>query len=404
MMPTQEAFASSTPKMATEPSSKLIFSLSAGAGLSVAAIYYNQPMIDNIGQDFQSSVSATGLIPTLTQIGYALGILFLIPLGDRFNRRHVILAKGLLLALALVMCSFMPTLNGMLVASLVIGVMATMAQDIVPTAAILALDSQRGKVVGTVMTGLLIGILLSRVISGVVTEFVGWRVMYQAAAVSILAISMIIWRILPNMDTHTDVGYLSLMRSLLTLWKRHPTLRRAATSQGLLSLGFSAFWSTLAVMLHQQYGLGSATAGAFGLAGAAGALAAPLAGRIADKQGPARVTQIGSALVAFSFALMFLMPYLSVNNQILLIIISAIGFDFGVQAVLVSHQTLVYGIDPTARGRLNAIFFTGMFIGMASGAALGSQALMILGWSGVVALATIAGILSLIVRMTDRSS
>ncbi|MGB3385427.1 MAG: MFS transporter, partial [Marinomonas sp.] len=169
------------------PSRSLLFSLSVGAGLSVAAIYYNQPMLGNIGQDFHSSVSATGLIPTLTQIGYALGILLLIPLGDRFNRRHVILAKGLMLAMALILCSFMPSLNGMLVTSLIIGIMATMAQDIVPTAAILAPDAQRGKAVGTVMTGLLIGILLSRVVSGVVTELVGWRVMYQAAAASIIA-------------------------------------------------------------------------------------------------------------------------------------------------------------------------------------------------------------------------
>ncbi|MEL0612491.1 MFS transporter [Marinomonas arenicola] len=385
------------------PSRSLLFSLSVGAGLSVAAIYYNQPMLGNIGQDFHSSVSATGLIPTLTQIGYALGILLLIPLGDRFNRRHVILAKGLMLAMALILCSFMPSLNGMLVTSLIIGIMATMAQDIVPTAAILAPDAQRGKAVGTVMTGLLIGILLSRVVSGVVTELVGWRVMYQAAAASIIAISVILWRVLPNMETHTNVSYLALMRSMLTLWNRHPTLRRAALSQGLLSLSFSAFWSTLAVMLHQNYGFGSATAGAFGLAGAAGALAAPLAGRLADKQGPSRVTQVGSGLVALSFALMFLLPYLSTNGQIALIILSAIGFDFGVQAALVSHQTLVYGIDPTARGRLNALFFTGMFIGMAAGSALGSQALMSLGWSGVVSLATIAGILSLIIRMTERT-
>ncbi|MGB5997805.1 MAG: MFS transporter [Marinomonas sp.] len=385
------------------PSRSLLFSLSVGAGLSVAAIYYNQPMLGNIGQDFHSSVSATGLIPTLTQIGYALGILLLIPLGDRFNRRHVILAKGLMLAMALILCSFMPSLNGMLVTSLIIGIMATMAQDIVPTAAILAPDAQRGKAVGTVMTGLLIGILLSRVVSGVVTELVGWRVMYQAAAASIIAISIVLWRVLPNMETHTNVSYIELMRSMWTLWKRHPTLRRAALSQGLLSLAFSAFWSTLAVMLYQNYGFGSATAGAFGLAGAAGALAAPLAGRFADKQGPSRVTQVGSGLVALSFALMFLLPYLSTNGQIALIIVSAIGFDFGVQAALVSHQTLVYGIDPTARGRLNALFFTGMFIGMAAGSALGSQALMSLGWSGVVALATIAGVLSLIIRMTDRT-
>jgi predicted MFS family arabinose efflux permease len=403
-MSVQNTNLSAPPKESTGPSNTLFFSLSAGAGLAVASIYYNQPMLGNIGQDFQSSVSATGFIPTLTQIGYALGILLLIPLGDRFNRRHVILSKGVLLALALLLCSFMPTLNGMLVASLMIGVMATMAQDIVPTAAILAPESQRGKAVGSVMTGLLLGILLSRVISGMVTEAVGWRVMYQIAAASIVAITLVLWKALPNIEPHTDISYPALMRSMFSLWKRHAVLRKAAISQGLLSLAFSAFWSTLAVMLYQSYGLGSATAGAFGLAGAAGALAAPLAGRLADKQGPARVTQFGSALVAISFALMFLLPYLPVNGQIALIILSAIGFDFGVQAALISHQTLVYGIDPTARGRLNALLFTGVFIGMAAGSALGSQALMAFGWNGVVTLATVAAILSLIIRLIRRSA
>jgi len=398
-MSSQQTSTSIPLQEATGLSNKLVFSLATGAGLSVASIYYNQPILGNIGQDFQSSVSATGYIPTLTQIGYALGILLLIPLGDRFNRRHVILTKGLLLSLALLLCSFTPNLNGMLIASLVIGVMATIAQDIVPTSAILSPDAQRGKAVGSVMTGLLLGILLSRVISGMVTEIVGWRVMYQIAAFSIVTITIVLWRVLPNITPHTDIRYLALMRSMFSLWKHHGVLRRAAVSQGLLSLAFSAFWSTLAVMLHQHYGLGSASAGAFGLAGAAGALAAPLTGRLADKQGPERVTQFSSALVAVSFALMFLLPYLSVNSQIVLVILSAIGFDFGVQAALISHQTLVYGIDPTARGRLNALLFTCVFIGMSAGSALGSQALMAFGWSGVVTLATIAGILSLIVRL-----
>lgn len=387
----------------TMPSRKLIFSLATGAGLSVASIYYNQPMLSDIGQNLHASVSHTGLIPTLTQMGYALGILFLIPLGDRFNRRYVITIKGLLLTLILALCSFTPSLNGLLISSLTIGILATIAQDIVPTATILAPESQRGKAVGTVMTGLLMGILLSRVISGFVTEYAGWRAMYQLAALSMLVISLVLWKRIPNIKSHTDVHYFALMRSLLTLWQRYPTLRRAAIAQGLLSVAFSAFWSTLSVMLNESYHLGSAVAGAFGLAGAAGALAAPVAGRLADKQGPSSVTQIGAALVSISFMLMFLLPFLSYPAQITLIVLSAVLFDFGVQAALVSHQTLVYGLDPSARGRLNAIFFTCVFIGMSAGSALASQFFMVLGWNGVVALATIAGILSLIVRLTERT-
>jgi len=164
-------------------SGKIIFTLAAGAGLSVASIYYSQPMLGIMGGNLNASTTSVGLIPTLTQAGYALGILFLIPLGDRHDRRTIILLKSILLAVALLLCGFVPGIHGLLVASLITGVGATMAQDIVPASAHLAPPAQRGKTVGTVMTGLLVGILLSRVLSGFVAEYFGWRVMYQLAAV-----------------------------------------------------------------------------------------------------------------------------------------------------------------------------------------------------------------------------
>ncbi len=165
-------------------------------------------------------------------------------------------------------------------------------------------------------------------------------------------------------------------------------------------MGFSAFWSTLAVMLHgAPFHLGSAAAGAFGLAGAAGALAAPIAGRVADKRGPELVTRLGAGLVIVAFAAMALMPALSTPAQLGLLVASAIGFDLGVQATLIAHQTLVYGIDPGARGRLNAVMFTGVFIGMAAGSALGALALAQWGWMGVTVLATLAAVAALLVRM-----
>ncbi|NMP27953.1 MFS transporter [Rahnella sp. SAP-1] len=381
---------------------KMVFTLAAGAGLSVASIYYSQPMLGIMGSGVNASLSQTGMVPTLTQIGYALGILFLVPLGDRFDRRNIILFKSLLLTLALLLCGFAPGIHSLLIISLLIGAAATLAQDIVPASATLAPVAVRGKTVGTVMTGLLVGILLSRVVSGVVAEYFGWRAMYQLAALSVALIGLALWRVLPRFTPGTEMSYPALLLSMRHLWLRYKTLRRAALSQGLLSVGFSAFWSTLAIMLSDTYHLGSGVAGAFGLAGAAGALAAPLAGKLADKQGPARVTQLGSALVMVSFAAMFLLPWLSPHAQLALIVLSAIGFDLGVQATLVSHQTLVYGLEPAARGRLNALLFTVVFIGMAVGSALGSKALELGGWSGVVALATLAGAASLLVRMMSR--
>ena len=383
-------------------SAPLVFTLAAGAGLSVASIYYSQPMLDIISKQFSAGIGAVGMVPMLTQAGYALGILLLAPLGDRHDRRTIIFIKGLLLVAALLLCGFSAGLSALLIASFVTGLTATVAQDIVPASAALAPERSRGKTVGTVMTGLLVGILLSRVVSGVVAEYFGWRTMYLIAALSVLLITLTLRRVLPRFTPGTTVSYPRLLLSLVHLWRHHQTLRRAALAQGLLSVGFSAFWSTLALMLSDRFHLDSAVAGAFGLAGAAGAMAAPLAGSFADRIGPARVTQAGAALVTLSFALMFLLPVLPVPAQLALIVICTIGFDLGVQATLVAHQTLVYGLAPEARSRLNALLFTVVFIGMASGAALGSLALAHWGWNGVVALSTLAGAAALAVRFASR--
>ncbi|CAB3661975.1 MFS transporter [Achromobacter pestifer] len=377
----------------------LVFLLAIGAGLSVASLYYSQPMLGVLGAEIRASAEALGWIPTLTQLGYAFGILMLAPLGDRHDRKHIILIKAAVLSLALLAAAVSPSIGMLLAASFVVGLSATLAQDIVPAAAHLAPPAQRGKTVGTVMTGLLLGILLSRVVSGFVAEQFGWRVMFVAAAVTIVALGVALWRGLPRFVPTTQLAYRELLGSLLTLWRQHPGLRRAATAQGLLSLGFSAFWSTLAVMLHgAPFHLGAGAAGAFGLAGAAGALAAPLAGRVADTRGPHAVASLGAALTMVSFAAMFFLPLLSPHAALWLIAGSAIGFDLGIQTSLIAHQSIVYGIDPAARSRLNAILMTGVFIGMAAGGALGSLALAHWGWAGVTLVATVAAAAALGLR------
>lgn len=365
----------------------VILMLALGAGFSVASIYYAQPLLPLMGSDLNLSIEGMGMVPTLTQAGYALGILFLLPLGDRHDRRTLILIKSAALALFLLGCSLTGQLHSLLLTSLLIGMAATMAQDIIPAAAILAPEGKQGKTVGTVMTGLLLGILLSRTVSGVVGEAFGWRVMYQLAAASIAFVGVVMWAVLPRFAVHSTLSY--------------PALRRAALAQGFLSIAFSAFWSTLAVMLLERYHLGSAVAGGFGIAGAAGALAAPLAGGLADKLGAGKVTQLGAALVTLSFALMFLMPALDIHGQLILIALSAVGFDLGLQSSLVAHQNLVYSLEPQARGRLNALLFTVIFIGMALGSALGSNIYTLAGWSGVVALATLCGAIALAIRVIE---
>jgi predicted MFS family arabinose efflux permease len=382
------------------PGRRLVLLLAAAAGLGVAPLYYAQPMLGALGPDLGASARAIGFVPTLTQLGYALGILLLAPLGDRFDRRRVIVAKAAALVVALLLAAVAPSLGLLLAASFAIGLTATMAQDVVPAAATLAHDQHRGRIVGTVMTGLLLGILLSRVVAGFVAETAGWRAMFALAAASVAAIGIVAARGLPRFAPTTQLPYRALIGSLRELWQRHRALRRATLAQGLLAIGFSAFWSTLAIMLHDApFHLGSAAAGAFGLAGAAGALAAPIAGRLADRHGPEHVTRIGIGIATLSFAAIAAAPAMPAHAQLALLAAATIGFDLGVQATLIAHQAIVYRIDPTSRSRLNAVLFVGMFIGMAAGAALGGLLLAQLGWNAVIGLAVASSLAALAVRM-----
>ena len=373
----------------------LVFLLACAAGLGVATLYYNQPILGVLATDFHATAGEIGYIPTLTQIGYTIGILLLAPLGDRYDRRRVILSKILMLGLGLLVMAATQSLTQLGAASVVIGIAATLAQDCVPAAATLAPEARRGQIVGSVMMGLLLGILLSRVVSGVVAEALGWRTMFVLAAVAVGVLGLVAHRRLPAFAPTTDLPYHTLLGSLLTLWRRHAELRRAAIAQGFLCAAFSAFWSTLAIMLHEPpFSYGSAVAGCFGLAGAAGALAAPIAGRIADCYGPEAVTQLGTALVLVSFAGFAIAP-----QSLWWLIAGTLLFDLGIQASMVAHQSIIYRLDPAARSRLNALLIGSMFTGMAGGSALGSLALLHAGWRGVALFAVTCSLGALAVRI-----
>ncbi|MDO9434382.1 MFS transporter [Hydrogenophaga sp.] len=383
----------------------LVVLLAASAGLTVASIYYSQPMLGVLGEDTGAGAQTLGLVPTLSQLGYALGILLMAPLGDRYDRRSLILIKCALLVVAMLGAAASPGIGFLLVASLVIGVGATVAQDIVPAAASIAPDAHRGRVVGSVMTGLLLGILLSRVASGLVAEYFGWRAMFALAAVSVALLGVALWRKLPNFHPTTSLGYGALMASMLGLWQRHAPVRRAALAQGALGIGFSAVWSTLALWLHgAPFHLGSAAAGAFGLAGAAGALGAPVFGRLSDRRGGHRMALLGAVITLLSFAAMAFLPWLGREAQLGLLVLCVIGFDLGFQGMLISHQTIVYGADPSARGRLNAMLFVCMFSGMALGAALGTTLFARWGWGAVTALCVASSLLAIGIRLWPAST
>ena len=373
----------------------LVLLLACAAGVGVSALYYNQPMLGTLAVQFHASPAEIGRLPTLTQLGYAIGILLLSPIGDRFDRRRVIIVKMVSLGLALLAVAAARSLLQLCAWSVVIGVAASLAQDCVPAAAVLAPEAQRGKIVGSVMTGLLLGILLSRVVSGAVTQAFGWRAMFVSAALAVGLLCVIAVRRLPSFAATTDLSYNALLGSLVKLWRAHSGLRRAAIAQMFLSAGFSAFWSTLAVMLHRPpFGYGSALAGAFGLAGAAGALIAPIAGSVSDRKGPELVTRLGSLLVLGSFIGFAIAP-----NNLPVLIAGTLVFDLGLQAVVIAHQSIIYGLEPGARSRLNALFIGSMFVGMAGGSALGSLALTLAGWRGLSLLAATWASAALVVRI-----
>ncbi|MHB0775991.1 MFS transporter [Halomonas sp. WWR20] len=388
-----------SPGEASTLSPRLILLLATGTGLTVASLYYAQPLLGVLAADMQIPAHTTGLIPTLTQLGYALGILLLIPLGDRIDRRRLILAKVAALVLSLLAMAMASSLAMLLIASFAVGITASAAQDIVPAATLLADDRERGKVVGSVMSGLLLGILLSLVVSGLVAQAFGWRAIFLLAALLVALLGAALWRGLPHFSPTTELRYGQLLATLYHLWRTHAELRRAAIAQGFLSIAFSAFWATLSIHLLDAFGLGSAIAGAFGLAGAGGVLAAPFAGRLADRIGPHQVARIGAAITTLSFLVMAAADWLPLAGALAVLAIGALAFNFGLQSALVAHQSLIFGLDPEARGRINAVMFTVVFAGMALGSALGGAILGQWGWLGVVALATGVSFIALLIRL-----
>jgi Arabinose efflux permease len=365
--------------------------MAAAAGLCVASIYYNQPMLGILARSFQASPGVVSLIPIATQVGYAAGLLLLSPLGDRYERRSLIVWTTVALALALAVAGFAPGVGVLVAASLAVGALATVAQQVVPMAAQLAADSEKGRVVGLVMAGLLAGILLSRTVSGVISQYGSWRAMFEAASLATLALAGILAVRLPKSTPVTVLTYPQLLLSLGALVRRHGLLSRSGLVQGLLFAGFVSFWANLAFFLEQPpFSMGSSVAGALGVVGIVGVMAAPLAGRLADKGGNRRIILLGAAAVGLSFAVFWLgresMPAL---------IAGIVLMDAGLQAAMVSNQARVYALDASARSRLNTVYMTMMFTGGAIGTAIGAHAFTLYGWGGVCAFGVACSVLGM---------
>ncbi|GHF32885.1 putative MFS family arabinose efflux permease [Amycolatopsis bartoniae] len=351
--------------------------LAFSCGATVANLYYPQPLLDEIAAAFSVSQGAAALVVTLTQLGYAAGMALLMPLGDLLENRKLAARTLVFTTAALLVAGLSPVFGLFLAASVLIGLTSVVAQILIPFAAHLAPERERGRFVGTVMTGLLLGILLARTVSSLVAAAWGWRTIYLVSAALMLLVAIAVTRLLPHRDPGHDVRYRQLMRSVLTLVREEPALRRRAGCQALMFGAFSAFWTTVAFELTRQHGLSQTGVGVFALVGAAGAAAAPIAGRLGDRGHG--VLGSGAALALGAVAMV--VADLGVHSVVALAV-AGVLLDLAVQGHQVLSQQEIYGLRADARARINTVFMTTIFVGGAVASAIAGALYDASGWTG----------------------
>ncbi|MBE3172777.1 MFS transporter [Enterobacter cloacae complex sp. P29RS] len=371
----------------------LILLMSVATGLAVASNYYAQPLLDTIARAFDLSASSAGFIVTAAQLGYAAGLLFLVPLGDMFERRMLIVSMTLLAAGGMLITASSQSLTMMIIGTALTGLFSVVAQILVPLAATLASLEKRGKVVGTIMSGLLLGILLARTVAGLLASLGGWRTVYWVASVLMVIMALALWRGLPKVKQENHLNYPQLLASVFSLFTRDKLLRTRAVLGCLTFANFSILWTSMAFLLAAPpFNYSEGVIGLFGLAGAAGALGARPAGGLADKGKSHMTTSAGLVLLLLSWAAIW---YGHVS--VLALIVGILVLDLTVQGVHITNQTVIYRVKPDARNRLTAGYMTSYFIGGAAGSLISASAWQHAGWTGVCAIGAIVAAINLLV-------
>jgi len=371
----------------------LILLMSVATGLAVASNYYAQPLLETIARNFSLSASSAGFIVTAAQLGYAVGLLFLVPLGDMFERRAMIVSMTLLAAGGMLITASSQSLSMMILGTALTGLFSVVAQILVPLAATLASPEKRGKVVGTIMSGLLLGILLARTVAGLLAGIGGWRTVYWVASVLMVVMALALWRGLPKVKSETHLNYPQLLGSVFSLFIKDKLLRTRALLGCFTFANFSILWTSMAFLLASPpFNYSEGVIGLFGLAGAAGALGARPAGGLADKGKSHLTTTIGLVMLLLSWAAIW---YGHVS--VLALIVGILVLDLTVQGVHITNQTVIYRVKPDARNRLTAGYMTSYFIGGAAGSLISASAWQHAGWTGVCAVGAVMALLNLLV-------
>jgi predicted MFS family arabinose efflux permease len=363
----------------TELTPSLKYLITIGCGVVVANLYYCQPLLGALARAFHVSEGSASMVNICSQMGYGIGLFFIVPLGDMIARRKLLIWMHLLAALSLLGVGLSPGISSLYLFSICVGITSTACQIFIPLAAHLASDKQRGKVIGTVMGGLLTGILLSRTLSGFAAQYWGWQSIYYISAGFMVVMTLLVWRYIPGEHPAFRGSYPQLMRSLLQLFREQRVIRESAWIGACLFGAVSAFWATMAFFLEKPpFGYSLLVIGLFGIIGAGGALISPYVGKITDTVGPFRPMRWGTVMMVVGWLLLF-----EGSQGIWLVVIGIILIDMGMQSTHIPNLARNYALLPEARTRLNTIYMTAFFIGGTIGSTIGSIAWNMDHWTGV---------------------